>query len=51
MTPSDGSCVQVGYLCIQGYPRRICIGCTSGCREPVYVEASDDEEESHAKDC
>lgn len=27
---------RLGYLCIQGYPNRICSGCTSGCCEPVY---------------
>lgn len=29
---------RVGYRCIQGYPSRICCGCTSGCWEPVFVE-------------
>lgn len=28
---------QIGYLCIQGYPNRICSGCTSACREPVFA--------------
>lgn len=32
----------VGFLCIQGYPRRICSGCTSACSERVYVEAEPD---------
>lgn len=35
---------QVGYLCIQNYPKRICGGCTSGCCQPVYVEDIDEEE-------
>lgn len=28
---------RIGYLCIQGYPRRICVGCTSACCEPVFA--------------
>lgn len=35
---------QIGYLCIQKYPNRICGGCTSGCFEPVYVEGDDAQE-------
>ncbi len=31
----------VGYLCIQHYPRRICVGCTSACAERVYVDAEE----------
>lgn len=30
----------LGFLCIQGYPRRICSGCTSACSERVYGEAA-----------
>lgn len=28
---------QIGRLCIQGYPNRICCGCTTGCIEPVFA--------------
>lgn len=28
---------RIGYLCIQGYPHRICSGCTSACNEPVFA--------------
>lgn len=28
---------RIGYLCIQGYPNRICSGCTSACCEPVFA--------------
>lgn len=33
---------KIGYLCIQGYPKRICVGCTSACATPVYVEDQED---------
>jgi hypothetical protein len=29
---------QVGYLCIQKYPNRICSGCTTGCFERVFID-------------
>jgi len=29
---------RLGYLCIQSYPTRICLGCTSACSERVYAE-------------
>ncbi len=32
------SYLRVGYRCIQGYPSRICSGCTSACSEAVFVE-------------
>lgn len=35
---TPGRLERLGYLCIQGYPTRICGGCTSACCEPVYVE-------------
>lgn len=25
----------IGYRCIQGYPNRVCSGCTTACNEPV----------------
>lgn len=28
---------QIGYLCIQDHPHRICSGCTSACCEPVFA--------------
>lgn len=28
---------RIGFLCIQGHPNRICPGCTSACREPVFA--------------
>lgn len=28
---------QIGYLCLQGHPHRICSGCTSACIEPVFA--------------
>lgn len=33
----DTEVERIGYLCIQGYPNRICGGCTSACREPVFA--------------
>ena len=29
--------IRLGYLCIQGYPHRICSGCTTACNQAVYV--------------
>lgn len=34
---TDTEVEKIGYLCIQGHPRRICAGCTSACIEPVFA--------------
>jgi hypothetical protein len=34
---ADSPVEQIGYLCVQGYPKRICSGCTSACCEPVFA--------------
>lgn len=33
-----GHLVYAGRLCIQGWPNRVCVGCTSACWQGVYVE-------------
>lgn len=27
----------IGYRCIQGYPDRVCSGCTTACNEPIML--------------
>jgi hypothetical protein len=41
---TGGQVQSIGYLCIQGYPSRICAGCTSACDQTVAVvyESDDD---------